>query len=73
MPGPKHGTPRKSGNRDVIFGKDKEGNWLSKPRTKNKKQAKRLAARQAGYHDPTSYEVSNGLPLHKPGSQNRKK
>ncbi len=61
MPGPKHGTPRKAGDRP-----DPEGN----ARVPNAKQAKRLAARQAAFQPqmPDSRQV-----CHMPGSQNRKK
>lgn len=62
MPGPKHETPRRPGNRP-----DPNGN----PRKQNKKQAARLAARlgdipkKQGDFLRYSYRV--------PGSQNRKK
>lgn len=61
MPGPKHETPRRPGARP-----DPEGN----PRVPNRKQAKRLAARQAEFKDVMPDSRNK---CHMPGSQNRKK
>lgn len=61
MPGPKHGIPRKAGNR-----KDPNGD----ARVPNRKSAAKLALRQAGYGERNS---QNGQKMHRPGSQNRKK
>jgi hypothetical protein len=61
MPGPKHGTPRRSGPRPVSPGS-------SIARTPNRKSAAKLKARQDAV--PAS---GGGYTFHKPGSQNRKK
>lgn len=61
MPGPKHGTPRQTGNRN-----DPKGN----PRKPNAKTAAKLKERQDVYV-PTNKQ--NGQQMHMPGSQNRKK
>lgn len=61
MPGPKHGTPRRPGARP-----DPNGN----ARKPNRKQAAKLARRQAGY---VPVNPQNGQKMHMPGSQNRKK
>lgn len=61
MPGPKHGIPRKPGDRP-----DPNGD----ARVPNRKVAARLARRQAEYTERNS---QNGQAQHRPGSQNRKK
>jgi hypothetical protein len=61
MPGPKHGTPRKAGDRP-----DPNGN----ARKPNRKQAAKLAKRREGF---VNRNTQNGQEMHLPGSQNRKK
>ena len=61
MPGPKHGTPRRPGNRP-----DPNGD----PRKPNAKQAKRLKARQNEYQPVMP---NSRFKCHVPGSQNRNK
>jgi rhodanese-related sulfurtransferase len=66
MPGPKHQTPRRPGPRPLLVQKGDE--IVKVPRRPNRKQAAKLARRQAGYVDSIG-----GMKAHKPGSQNRKK
>lgn len=65
MPGPKHGTPRRSGNRN-----DPNGH----ARKPERKSAAKLAKRQESV--PSSGYYTTGVKTSfftKPGSQNRKK